>query len=152
MEVKESDITTIIGVDPGVTTGLCICRVSPDQDSPGEYVVSVEGFIETSLLDIFEHMDTAISNLDAELVVIESIVHSGYLNKEKVTQIRAHERAVTMADYWGIPVEEVTPQEVKRITCLDSDVKGNHARDAYRVIMAYLVKKNAQNVAKHNAR
>lgn len=71
------------------------------------------------------------------LVVVESIVQSGYLSREKVQQIRAHDRTIVAANKRGIKVVEVQPQATKLIRKVPDQVKGNHARDAYRVVMAY---------------
>jgi len=75
-----------------------------------------------------------------ELIVMESIVQSGYLSKEKVSQIRAHDRVLCLAERRRITLEEVQPQAVKQITEVPREVQGNHARDAYRVVAAYLRK------------
>lgn len=125
----------IVGVDPGVTTGLCICTFKDGADG---FTFNTTDFYEIELsYDFSDRVDMILAGVRPTLVVIESVVQSGHLSREKIQQIRAHDRTIVAAHKRGIKVVEVQPQATKLIRKVPDQVKGNHARDAYRVVMAY---------------
>lgn len=131
-------IRKVIGIDPGVTTGICVCLYKRiPQEEYGFSLVPVHHeeivFHDNFFFDIAKLLIVH----KPQIAVMESVVQSGHLSREKVVQIRAHDRTLTAARDKAIELKEVQPQAVKRVTFIPSSVKGNHARDAYRIMMAY---------------
>ena len=132
----------VVGVDPGVTTGLVVCTYR--KYPVGDYSFSLKALSSTEIPlteDYHSFITKLIVTYRPQIMVIEAVVQSGHLSREKVTQIRAHDRAIVVAQSRNIKVEEVHPQAVKRIKEVPASVKGDHARDAYRILMAYFAGK-----------
>ncbi len=128
----------ILGVDPGVTTGLCavMCTL---KGTTVDVESSEAMYLEIVIDDSFsEYILDLLQSTKPDLVVIESVVASGFLNREKIQQIQAYDRVLVAAHSLEIPTQEVLPQAVKQIKDVPKEVKGNHARDAYRAVAAYL--------------
>lgn len=132
----------VIGVDPGVTTGIAVC--SYKKYPVGDYTFSLKSISSIQIpltVDYSDYIARQIVRYRPKILVVESVVQSGHLSREKVTQIRAYDRAIVVAQSRNIKVEEVHPQAVKRIKEVPASVKGDHARDAYRILMAYFAGK-----------
>lgn len=138
MTTKENNRMNVVGVDPGVTTGLVVCTYR--KYPVGDYSFSLKALSSTEIPlteDYHSFITKLIVTYRPQIMVIESVVQSGYLSREKVTQIRAHDRALVAGQLRGVEVKEVPPQAVKRIKEVPSVVHGDHARDAYRILMTY---------------
>ncbi len=129
---------TIMGVDPGGTTGICICRLGEQ-----EIVVVYHG--QWKLQDLITGNWSAGNQLcglmsTVDITAMESVVASGMLTAGKIDQIKAEDRIFVESSLRNIEVAYITPEERKRVKQVPKEVKGDHARDAYRVAVAYLWK------------
>lgn len=114
----------ILGIDPGGTTGFCSILIDP-----------LGGH---RILESFETKDIwlskrAFSRFDK--IVVESVVAHGKLTEGKIEQIKTVGYLEVVCD----DLQWVTPEERSRVqgTAL---VKGTHAKDAYRVALAYALR------------
>jgi len=102
---------------------------------------------EIPLETVGNQMSHIISAYGPDAIIIESVVGSGRLNKNKQNQIRAHDRVwVESLKFNGqrkraktrTPVvEEITPEQRKRCTQVPKQVTGTHAKDAYKQAVAW---------------
>jgi len=125
----------IIAFDPGKTTGYCIFRLDPVEDP----VLFDWGEIDDELVDQWN-----LSRLVQQNTVIsESAVLTGRLNEDKVKQIQITERIRFFANSVGKQVHWVTPESKKLVKDVPDQIEGEHARDAYRVAKAWLLRRKA---------
>ncbi len=119
----------VLSVDPGNTTGwvLVIDSVPDDHGEAG--------------LDTLPQQLWAVAEkYDPNIVLMESVVASGTLNRDKVNQITASGITRAVAQILGIPLLEITPRETKwgrhliGNTLLD---ESKHIRDAYTLVHVY---------------
>jgi len=128
----------VMGFDPGVTTGVCVCLYKKVPFGEFNFSLTATHHEEIVFSDkFFDEIRQAMAIYRPQLVVMESVVQSGHLSREKVVQIRAHDRVLTAAAIREVKLKEVHPQAVKRITEVPRGIKGNHARDAFRIVMAH---------------
>lgn len=126
----------ILGVDPGGTTGLCLVHVDVE-DKATQVVVSEEVPLKEltpTVLDYYLMFD------DLTAVVFESIVSTGALTEGKINQIRAAERVLFEAEVYekDKALAFITPEARKKIKEVPPEVHGDHARDAFRVVRAFI--------------
>ena len=116
----------IIGVDPGKNTGMVALLAAYDE-TPSQFlnIYKVEVIripdemnprTDSDLYRMWEFFDTAAglyTKPDRVSVVIEDIVRTGQLNKDKVTQIRAFERSMVYARKlsWDNRVTDIVVQQ-----------------------------------------
>jgi hypothetical protein len=129
----------VIGIDPGKTTGWCVVVKRPGSApapiASGEWAFD-EG-IKPMLFTLLNHRP--------DQAVIEAVIKSGVMNIDKHVQIQSFERAMIaceMARPSKIPTAVQSPEITKKcpVEVPNSEVKGRHARDAYRVAAAWLLK------------
>jgi len=122
----------IIGVDPGKTTGVCVSDLTNNKLTP---VFSYEDDI-SAVQETIQKAERVFE--DPVVVVVEDVVKTGRMNKDKFDQIVAFDRArtATKGEAVIIPPEATKKHKVKP----PKIVKGRHARDAFRVIIAYLIR------------
>ncbi len=122
----------LLGVDPGVTTGYCVV----DVNYKGIFVREAAHLNHNiSLSGWYKYL---VQKYRPEAIIMESAVPTGLLNEEKRVQLSAMDRLVVVADETETPLGFVTPERRKREKHVPAEVKGAHARDAYRVVVAYL--------------
>ncbi len=122
---------TILGIDPGRNTGLCILK--------GSEVISYT---------TIEHISVAIlqgwvkkQEADIDLIVVEAVVTTGKLNLDKAQQIMAYTVAVEYANLNKIACAILHPELRKQLgSKIVLGVKGDHAKDAYRIVQAHLAR------------
>ena len=124
----------VMGCDPGGTTGFCVCRYVNEGQTftllPLHYEQVEHGF------HILDKVSYLLARWKPDVVVQESVVTTGQLNKDKIAQVQAHDRIQVICRARDIIMREVTPQAVKKVKFVPKDIEGTHARDAYRVIVA----------------
>lgn len=128
----------IIGIDPGFTTGIVIAELQKD-------VVKVIHSEEVALDDnrSFHTFIRLVTMHSPDIAVIEKVVLHGPFNRDKFHQCLAYRDAV-LAVRNSLPSEKVsffTPEQRKRMGASPiarTVVKGNHAKDAFSLIVAYL--------------
>jgi len=133
-----------LGVDPGGTTGWCLLRIklpfSPDKIEVVDSGQIGEGYDEwTNFFKSLEHR-----HIDE--VWIESTIMTGYLNRGKKVQICATDRVSYWAHTTGKEGGFVPPVERKTLGGLlkcPVFVKGGHARDAFHIALAGIVRQHA---------
>ena len=124
----------ILSIDPGGNTGLCVISLANGK-------VKVEAWdtiSDNTQFDWIKYIDKHIPHV----LVMESMVAHGKLTRGKIDQIKAMGIVEWIAYRKHVsPIEYITPEERGRINKVPADIKGDHARDAYRVGVAYAVKK-----------
>ena len=145
-------IDIIMGVDPGVTTGICVCSL--DRGSTNSVLVVIDHAEIEFSSNFRKDMWHFIHKYIPRVIVMESVVYAGKLNREKVIQIKAEDRLKELAKNTGFLLMEVTPEERKRVKEAPKSVSGSHARDAYRAVEALLRSKgtyeNTHTVSEEN--
>ncbi len=120
----------VIAFDPGKTTGYCVMKFSSVDDPV------ILDFGELSKVELdkvkLEHLVAG-----AEFVVVERAVLTGRVNEDKVDQIRVTERIGFVC---GERIQWVSPEEKKLITDIPKEIKGNHARDAYKLLKVWTMR------------
>lgn len=125
----------ILGVDPGQTTGVCILDVDGDKAYGVSLVLSDQlCYGEASELDFL------ILTPELEVVVMESAVHHGKITSGKVYQLKVMGAVEYLCSIYGIPLEYITPEQRKLHTKVPDEIKGPHAKDAYRLAATYILK------------
>lgn len=128
----------VLGIDPGKTTGVCVVVNRPG--SPPYPLASGEYKFDTAFNELLQLIRIHRPNT----AIVESVVKTGTLNVDKHMQIQAFERAVLacgLASIKKVPVVIQSPEHTKKCqVVVPPEVKGRHARDAYRVAAAYLLK------------
>lgn len=128
----------IIAFDPGESTGFCGIRANNKH-----VTVFTQG--ELSLAEFNAGtVHFMLQKHAPDAVVIEGVVATGRLNQAKFNQIRAFDRAQNgAASYLNQGSIAIMPPETRKhhqVNVPDS-VSGSHARDAYRIGVAFLIKK-----------
>jgi len=126
----------VIGIDPGKTTGVCVVllKKSGKVDAINSKELSL-GNLARELSEIYCKM--ALAYAHSLSVVIEDVVKTGRMNKDKFDQIVAFERACNMVDY---KQKVIQPENRKRHNIkVPKQVTGTHARDAYKIAVAYML-------------
>ena len=135
---------TIVGFDPGTTTGFYKAKLELNNNNIvlGEHIE--HGEIHNSMPDF----ESRILNLirDVDKVVIERAVMTGVMNRDKVTQLMVTERIIAIIEIYGeiladkskILIEKLHPETKKLCNNVPNEIKGGHARDAYRILAAHL--------------
>lgn len=116
----------IIGIDPGETTGYCQVLIQGDKIVPVRWE-------EIPLDNLVDTLNSLLMPLTDYEVAIESVVITGKLNNDKVRQIQAYDRSFLIGSKKH-KVSIITPGMRKSAKVdVPKAVKGNHARDAYRL-------------------
>lgn len=120
----------IVAFDPGRATGWCAVRLT----NKGELHVLGSN---TLMLDELSPagVEDLVRRLNVDAVVIENIVSSGFLNRDKIDQIKAFDR-VTMGSK-NYSQTFVNPEKRKRAK-INKSFPTDHERDAYRHALAFL--------------
>lgn len=120
----------ILGIDPGGTTGVCCIQVD---DMQGHRI------LESDEISNIWKVKTGFSQCD--VIVVESLVPHGKLTQGKIDQIKAIAIVESQARFRGQNVIKwITPEERGRVKKAPSKVVGTHAKDAFRVALAYALK------------
>ncbi len=123
----------VLGIDPGKTTGLC--WIPTTGGSIGKQVVYP---------NIFQMLPGICGS---DVVVMESAVKHGSLTEGKVSQLMVMGAVEYLCATEGLDLIYITPEERGRVKKVPSHIEGVHAKDAYRVAMAYLIREGKVNVA-----
>lgn len=126
----------VIGIDPGKTTGVCVVllKKSGKVDAINSMELSL-GNLARELSELYYKFGWAYSY--SLSVVIEDVVKTGRMNKDKFDQIVAFERACSTVNY---KQKVIQPENRKRHNIkVPKHVTGTHARDAYRIAVAYML-------------
>ena len=134
----------IMGIDPGRMTGMVVVDLAGD-------VLDVVYYDEIMLEPVgyrpFNLLLSYVVQYHPDIVVIEDVVVSGPFNKDKFDQSKAFMMAYLatntgLAGVYPTPSVAYIPPEVRKRVTLDIPekmvVKGNHARDAFALVIAYL--------------
>ena len=123
----------VIAFDPGKVTGYCIMQFHQHDDPEvvdfGE--IEFEDLTDKYIRDIIDRCSQC---------VIEGAVLTGKINQDKVKQLRATER---INFYWDSimsyrnPVMWIQPESKKLAGEVPRHIKGQHAKDAYRILDAW---------------
>ena len=134
-----SDI--IVSFDPGETTGYCKCIATLEPEKLVSYMD--HGEIHMANPDLAFTVLELIK--DAKAVVIERSVLHGQLNRNKVNQITITEKINTIIDVCNMLREQkeievfwIHPESKRLSKEVPEQVKGGHARDAYKLLDACL--------------
>ena len=131
----------IMGIDPGgKTTGICVAVDKPKSDPAPIYSN------EYSLEDSYHGIRSAVTVHRPDVIIIEDVVKTGQMNTDKFNQVRAFERAFiagsTAPAGKKIQINTISPQHTRACKVeVPKEVKGRHARDAYRVATAWSYKR-----------
>jgi len=119
----------IYSFDPGGTTGLVIadCEQEP---------IIVESMELSLNPDEWQYFLT--ENPRVDLILMESMINSGYLTPGKIQQIKAIALIEMFGHLVNARVLEVSPEKRKKFgpNHTPPHIKGQHAKDAYRILMA----------------
>lgn len=137
----------ILGVDPGYATGWVACKMERQSSSidltqglPADRIMAFgQRPLDDGFTDCFRRI---IKENRIDMIVMESAVLSGRLNADKVNQLRAVDRLEMLARSLEIPLQEVTPEARRLIKKAPNSIPGAHTKDAYRVVVAYLLEIN----------
>ena len=121
----------LIGFDPGGTTGICVLRANHN----GVWKVMSTSQV-SSLFNLRVHMNLS-RVIQQPCVVMESVIMHGSLTAGKAAQLKA----VGVIESTGQTVLTVTPEERGRVKKVPKYITGDHAKDAYRVAVAFALKK-----------
>lgn len=128
-----------MGIDPGKTTGYCICLCIIGA-KPLYLTSGTVDFSELGLAEL-EMYTSLIVKHRVDEVIIEDVIKSGQMNVDKFIQIRAYERAFIAANTRKVCVEVQSAQHTKACkVAVPVEAKGKHAKDAYRIVAAKLQK------------
>lgn len=132
----------VLAFDPGTTTGYCVI----DKD-----FVIICGQLDWKELP--ERVPILCEATKPELVVVERPVFRGLLNSDKTEQIRAFDRVIVAVREWNLEAEilELIPEVRRYHAPVPKRIKGNHARDAFRLAVAGLRKKGVNVVVAGDA-
>jgi len=118
----------VYSFDPGGTTGLVMadCEQEP-------YIVSSK---ELSLKP--DDWGFIIDNPRVDLILMETMVSTGYMTKGKIQQIKAIALIELFSHLSGAKLVQVTPEKRKKLGPKETPrhVTGQHAKDAYRILIA----------------
>lgn len=120
----------MLGLDPGKTTGACFVKVSTLDKSYQQAYQSTEIPLDKLTADF---IDSLITTYRADEVVIEDVVKSGHLSKDKFNQIRAFDRCAQGAKKAGIDPDIISPEVRKRGKKEPPKSLTGHVKDAYLI-------------------
>jgi len=124
----------VLGLDPGKTTGACFVKVSTTDSTFKQPYHSTELPLTQLTADTVEAM---IKTYNAEEAVIEDVVKSGHLSRDKFNQIRAFDRCVQGCEKASIDYQIITPESRKRgQEPAPKSIEGKHAKDAYLIAVS----------------
>lgn len=122
--------TRIAGIDPGGTTGVCCIEI--DELSGSRVLESYQ------VPDIWK---AKIGFGHCDVMVVESMVPHGKLTQGKIDQIKSIAIIESQSRFRGQDfIKWVTPEERGRVKKAPSCVVGTHAKDAFRVALAYALR------------
>jgi len=116
-------MTVIFGIDPGGTTGFCLIETT----ELGEIVF--QEAVERKGIGQFPNLRLC------DVVAMEDVVPTGRLTAGKALQLKA----IGAIEAQGVNIEYVSPEERKRVS-ISLPIRGDHAKDAYRVAVAYAIR------------
>lgn len=128
----------VLGIDPGKVTGWCVVvrksGSAPNPIASGE--IELDEGIKAFMFVILNHRPNQ--------AVVEGVIKTGQMSDAKHVQVQAFERAMIaceLAISKDVPVDVQIPEVTKKCPVkVPREVKGRHARDAYRVAAAWLLK------------
>lgn len=124
----------ILGLDPGGTTGWCALHISEDKTA-----MTILGYGEREFSDrLFLYVRKLIQQYSLDLVVAESVVTTGRMNGDKMTQIQAYTNGEIATRMEDLSFAVVSPEHRGTVKEVPKEVTGGHARDAYRAAVAWL--------------
>lgn len=119
----------VVGVDPGRTTGFCVISEKGTPLSWGELGMD----------ELMQTLERIVSLMHVPVYcVLEDIVPTGRLNKDKIDQIKAFDRAyLTLLENAENMV--IVPPESRRITThkVPKSIQGGHAKDAFLLAVSW---------------
>lgn len=118
----------VLGFDPGATTGYCLVVTRADN-------IQVVASGEISITDIsYDKLYKLIKQLKPKRIVVEDVVKTGRMSKDKFNQVRAFDRVTETAKRLGFEPEIISPELRKRAKVAPpKTVEGQHAKDAYLI-------------------
>jgi len=134
----------IISVDPGTTSGVVIAAYKPA--SKTIYVISHGEVTMDDKENALEHYGEFRSwfskfapRRTPIIGLIEGVVKSGHLSNDKYNQILSYDRASLAILQTGGSLKEIQPSINKRaVGEIPTQLKGDHVRDAYRLILSHI--------------
>lgn len=134
----------ILGIDPGKTTGWCAVMTIAATENPIPVSWGQFGITE----DIEKLLSTIITKHKVEVAVVECVVKAGRMTRGKIDQLEAYNRIVTVlngntrtklsvAGKSVLTIVQIPPQTRKIVRSVPREIRGIHARDAYRQAVAY---------------
>ncbi len=118
----------VLGLDPGKVTGVCIVKISSCKTYQKPYY-STEVPLDKLTADM---IDNVVTSYRVDHVVIEDVVKSGHLSKDKFNQIRAFDRCYQGVRKAGIEPTIISPETRKRGRKAPKGVK-SHVKDAFLI-------------------
>lgn len=139
--------TRILSFDPGATTGYVLVEVSEDQDDlciieQGEIPFYVPHSAHS--MNVNRNRLRTILRERCEHILIERVVMHGALTTDKVTQLRAYERILSVQPWISHRLCEVPPEakdraDIWRPSLMKKKFLSGHTRDAYRHCVTWAV-------------
>ncbi len=122
----------VVAFDPGDTTGAVAALVKPK----AKFIQVIhQGEIEPSDIKGFS---SHVAKQGESVGIIEGVVKSGHLSVDKFNQIVVYTRCLVCLEHFNADrIIEIPPSINKNVKGEVPDtIKGNHAKDAYRLILA----------------
>lgn len=135
----------IVSFDPGGTTGYYKGEVTLEPDR-------LIGYIDHG--EMHQDNPNFISDIlwlvrDAKAIIIERAVMHGQLNRDKVNQLTVTEKINTIVDVCNLHLTDeesyaarkvywIHPESKRLSKEVPEHIKGSHARDAYKLLDAFL--------------